>query len=72
MSLEQYLNKIRPYFRDIINYLKKSDTQKIQLTITVNFISSKDNDKERDMHSKSDNIKIMMNDKADEVIEGLF
>ena len=32
----------------------------------------KDNDEERDMHSKSDNIEIMMNDKADEVIEELF
>ena len=32
-------------------------TQKIQLTITINFTSSKDdNDEELVMHSKSDNI----------------
>ena len=32
-------------------------------------MSSKDTDKKRIMHSKSDNIEIMINDKADEVIE---
>ena len=45
----------------------------IQLTIKVNFISYEDdNDKEREIHSKSDNIEIMMNDEADEVIEEPF
>ena len=37
-----------------------------------NFISSKDNDEDRIMHSKSDNTEIMINDKADEVIEERF
>ena len=45
---------------------------KTQLTITINFISSKDNDDEHVLHSKSDNTQIMINDKADEVIEELF
>ena len=37
-----------------------------------NFISSKDdNDEEPAMHSKGDNIEIMINDEADEVIEEL-
>ena len=59
--------------KDIINDLKISDTWKIQLTITINFVSSKDdNDKERLMHSESDNIEITINDEADEVIEELF
>ena len=40
--------------------------------IAVNFMSSKDNDGEHVMHSKSDNIKIMISDKVDEVIEKLF
>ena len=39
----------------------------IHLTIANNFISSKDNDKEHVMHLKSDNIEIMINDKADEI-----
>ena len=43
--------------------------RKIQLTIAINFISFVDNDKERVMYSKIDNIKIMMNDDADEVIK---
>ena len=39
-ALSIYLNKIKPYLKDIINDLKKYDTSKIQLTITINFISS--------------------------------
>ena len=59
--------------KDIINNLKKSDTWKIQLAITIIFISSKgDNDEELVMHSKGDNIEVMINDEADEVIEELF
>ena len=73
LSAEEYLNKIRQYLKDITNNLKKSDTWRIQLTITINFICSKDdNDEERVMHSKSDNIQIMINDKVDEVIKKLF
>ena len=34
LSVEEYLIKIRPYLKDIINNLKKSDAWKIQLTIT--------------------------------------
>ena len=30
LTVEEYLNKIRPYLKDIINNLKKSDTWKIQ------------------------------------------
>ena len=44
----------------------------IQLKIAINFISSKDIDEERVMHSKRDNIEIMSHDKADEVIKELF
>ena len=35
-------------------------------------MSSKDNDEYRVMHSKSDNIETMINDKADEIKEKLF
>ena len=47
--------------------LKKSDSWKIQLAIAINFISLKDTDEEYVMHSKSNNIEIMIKDKADEV-----
>ena len=58
---EEYLDKIRPYLRDIINDLKQSDTLKIQLAITIKFVSSKyNNDEKCIMQSKSDNIKFMI------------
>ena len=55
-----------------MNDLRKSDTWKIQLTTAINLISFKDNDEERKMHSKSNDINITINDKADEIIEELF
>ena len=47
---------------------------KIQLTITINFISSEDNndDEQRLMHSKNDNKEIMIINKSDEVVEKMF
>ena len=42
------------------------------MTITNNFVSSLDNDEEYLMHWKSDNIEIMINDEADEVIKEFF
>ena len=71
LPVEEYLNKISPYLKDIINNLKKSDAWKIQLTIANNFIFSIDNDEQRLMHSKSGSIEIMINDEADEVIKQL-
>ena len=63
--VEENLDKIRPYLKDIVNYLKRSDTWKIQLKITINFISSKDdNDQERVM--------IKISDEADEVIRSFL
>ena len=55
-----------------MNTLKNSDTQKIQLTKAINFISSIDNYEERVMHSKSDKIEIMINVEANEVIKILL
>ena len=40
--------------------------------IAINFVSSKYNDEKCVMHSKSHNIEIMTNDKADKVTEELF
>ena len=52
-----------------MNTLKNSDTQKIQLTKAINFISSINNYEECVMHSKSDKIEIMINVEANEVIK---
>ena len=56
LSVKECLDKIKPYLRDIITNLQKSDTWKIQLTIAINFISSKDDDEEHVAHSMSNNI----------------
>ena len=55
-----------------MNNLNNSDTWKIQLTIANNFVSSIDNNEEHVMHSKCNNIEILINDEADEVIKELF
>ena len=69
LSVEGYLDKTIPYLKIIID-LKKSDTWKIQLTVKINFISSKnDNDDTCVILLKNDNIEIMINDEADEVIK---
>ena len=72
LTVEEYLNKISPYLKDIINNLKNSDTWKIQLTIANSFTSSIDYDEQHVIHSESDYIVIMINDKAVEVIKELF
>ena len=58
--------------RDIIIDLKKSDTWKIQLTIAINFISSKVVEEECLVHSKNNNIKFMTYNDADEVVDEHF
>ena len=55
--------------RDIIIDLQKSDTWKIQLTIAINFISSKDAEEDRVMHSRSDNIKLTSDNDANKVVD---
>ena len=52
--------------RDIILNLQISDRWTIQLTIVINFISSKDIDEERVMHSKSDSKDFMPYDNVNE------
>ena len=90
LTVNEYLDKIRPDLRDIINDHKiqgewiinsgntitRRRTQsewKIQLTMAINFISSKpDFDETRPMRTKSNNVEIMMHNETDEIIEGLF
>ena len=58
--------------REIIIDLQESDTCKNQLTNAINFIFSKTAEEERVMHSKSDNIKFMYYNEANEVVDKLF
>ena len=45
---------------DLIDSHKTQDKWKPQLTMTFNFIFSKDSNETRVMHTKSDNIEVMM------------
>ena len=58
--------------RDIIIDLQNSDTWKIQLTIAINFISSKDAEEECVRHSKSENIKLTSYNDVNKVVDELF
>ena len=44
---------------------------KIQLTMAINFISSKDSDETRTMNTESNNVEIMIGSETDEIIEVL-
>ena len=69
LSIKEYLEIIKQYLSDIINDHKIHDEWKIQLTMEINFISSKDSNETRIMHTTSDNIEIMMGNETDEIIE---
>ena len=55
------------------SWLEETSSEwKIQLTMVINFISSKDSDETQTMHTKSNNVEIMIGSETDEVIETLF
>ena len=58
--------------RNIIINLQNSDAWKIQLTIAINFISSKDVAEERVTQSSSDNIKFTLHSDANEIVDEFF
>ena len=61
LSIKYHLAEIKPYLKDIINNLKKSDKWKN--------LSSKGTDEGLVMHLKSDNREIMIYDKENEIIK---
>ena len=63
---------MKPYLKNIINDLQNSDPSRIQLTIEINFITSKDAEEERLMHSTSNNINFSPYSNVNEVIYQLF
>ena len=66
------LTKLKLYWRNIIIDFQISDTWRIQVTIAINFISSKDVEEECVMHSMSDNIKRTSYKDAQEVVDELL
>ena len=71
LLIKDYVDMIRLYLSDIINDHKTQGQWKIQLTMTINFISSNHSDETRTMHIKSDNTEIIIGNKTDEIIEEL-
>ena len=70
LSIKEQLEEIKLDLSKIImNNLKKLRYTENSIKAAINFISSKDIDEERVMHLKSDSIKIMIYDKADQVIK---
>ena len=63
---------IRPYLSDMIIDYKTQGEWKIQLTVSINFISSNDSGETRNLRTKSNNIEIMIDNETYEIIEELF
>ena len=72
LSIKEYLAAIRPYLSDMINEHKNKDEWKIQINMSINFISLKDSDEVRIMYKKSDNVDIMTGVDTNDVVEELF
>ena len=58
--------------KDIIIDLQEFETRKVQLTIAITIISSKDAYEQRVMHSKGNNKKTMIYDNANDIASTLF
>ena len=56
----------------MINDHKNRREWKIQLTMSFSFTSSKDSDEIRNLHIKSNNTEIMIDNETDGIIEKLF
>ena len=53
-------------------YYNNQKEWKIQLSMTINFISSKDSDKTRTIHTKSQNVEIRVGDETDKIVKELL
>ena len=58
--------------KDIVIHLQSSDTWKVQLTVAINFIASKDTEEEHVMYSRSENVIFTPYNDANEVVDELF
>ena len=63
---------IRPYLDDMIIDYKTQGECKIQITVSISFISSNDSDETHNLRTKSNNVEIMMGDETDEIMDELF
>ena len=72
LLLEEYLNIIRLYPRDMIDDRKTDGEWKMQLIMKINFICSVGTNEFHEMYTKSDNIEIMSGTETRDAINELF
>ena len=76
LSVEQYVDMIKPYLSNLINENKAVETSsnewKTQINMHVNFVSSNDTGKIRTIFVGSDNEEITLGNETDDIIKGLI
>ena len=73
LTLKEYLSLVEKYLRELIEEYKLKGEWKVQLIAEINFISLKPgSDETRIMHTRSDNIEIMIGYDNDDIIEERF
>ena len=72
LSVDEYFDIIRPYLKDMIDNHKSKGEWKIQLSMRIIFVSFTDANETREMHTKSDNITIMIGIETEDAINELF
>ena len=73
LTIEEYLDLIEPYLRELINDHKSKGEWKIQLRAQISFISLRPgSDETRVMHTRSVNEEFMNGSDTDEIIKELF
>ena len=69
LSIKEYLDVIKKHSSNIVNDHKTQNEWEIQLTMEIIFISFKDSNETRTIHTTSDSIEIMIGNEKDEIIE---
>ena len=73
LSVRQYLNKITPQLYDLINNDRIARrVWKIEISMRVNFISSKDTGETRTIYVWSDNVRIMWSSDTDDILDNFL
>ena len=76
LSIEQYLDVIKPYLSDLINDHKAIETSsnewKIQINMHINFVSSNDTGEIRTVSAWSDNEEIRWGNETDDIVKIYF
>ena len=76
LSIEQYLDMIKPYLSDLINENKAIENNfnewKIQINMRVNFVSSNDTGEIRTIFVSSDNEEIRLGNEMDDIVKRLI